>query len=113
LLIWVISWRHRLPAEIDVDLLPGSAILAGLPVEQRRQLQTSGGDDYELCFTIPGNRREELDRMAEECACPLTVIGRINDSGTLVCTTADGTVFVPLGRGYDHFPDNINRAGTK
>jgi thiamine-monophosphate kinase len=100
-------------AEIDVDLLPGSAILAGLPAEHRRQLQTSGGDDYELCFTIPGNRREELDRMAEECACPLTVIGRINDSGKLVCTMADGTVFVPRGRGYDHFPGDINRAGSR
>jgi len=100
-------------AEIDVDLLPGFAILARLPEEQRRQLQTSGGDDYELCFTIPGNRREELGRMAEECACPLTVIGRINDSGKLVCTMADGTAFVPRGRGYDHFPGDTNRAGGR
>jgi thiamine-monophosphate kinase len=91
-------------AEIDVDLLPGSATLAGLPGAQRRQLQICGGDDYELCFTIPVNRRGELDRIAEECACPLTVIGRINASGELVCTTADGSVFEPPERGYDHFP---------
>ncbi len=100
-------------AEIDIDRLPVSASLAGLPGQQRRQLQTSGGDDYELCFTIPGNRREELDRIAEECACPLTVIGRINASGRLVCTMADGTVFEPPGSGYDHFPGNINRAGSR
>jgi thiamine-monophosphate kinase len=94
-------------AEINVDLLPGSASLAGLPVGQRRQLQTSGGDDYELCFTIPANRREELDRIAEVCGCPLTVIGKINASQELVCTMADGHVFVPRGRGYEHFSETI------
>ena len=91
-------------AEIDMDRLPGSASLAGLPGGQRRQLQTSGGDDYELCFTIPVNRQEELDGIAKECACPLTVIGKINASGELVCTLADGTVFVPRASGFDHFP---------
>jgi thiamine-monophosphate kinase len=94
-------------AEIDIDRLPGSASLAGLAEGQRRQLQTSGGDDYELCFTIPVSRQEELDRIARECACPLTVIGKINASGELVCTMADGHVFLPRGRGYDHFPEKF------
>ena len=90
-------------AEINIDLLRCSASMAGLPGGQRRQLQTSGGDDYELCFTIPVNRREELDRIAKECACPLSVIGKINTSLELVCTLNDGNVFVPQGGGYDHF----------
>ncbi len=90
-------------AKIDIDLLPGSAGLAGLTDAQRRQLQTAGGDDYELCFTIPMNRQSELDGISKECACPLTVIGKINTSDELVCTTADGTVFVPKEGGYDHF----------
>ena len=90
-------------AEINIDLLPCSASMAGLPGGQRRQFQTSGGDDYELCFTIPVSRREELDRIAKECACPLSVIGKINTSLELVCTMNDGNVFVPQGGGYDHF----------
>ncbi len=90
-------------AKINIDLLRCSAGMAGLPGGQRRQLQTSGGDDYELCFTIPVNRREELDRIAKECACPLSVIGKINTSLELVCTLNDGNVFVPQGGGYDHF----------
>jgi len=93
-------------AEIDIDRLPASASLAGLPGGQRRQLQISGGDDYELCFTIPVNRQEELDRIAKECGCPLTVIGKINASGELVCTMADGDIFVPHGCGYDHFSEH-------
>ena len=90
-------------AEIHIDLLRCSSGMAGLPEGQRRQYQTSGGDDYELCFTIPVNRREELDRIAKECECPLTVIGKINTSLDLVCTMADGNVFVPTEGGYDHF----------
>ncbi len=96
-------------AAIDIDLLPVSASLGGLPGAQRRQLQTCGGDDYELCFTIPASRRQELDRIAEKCACPLTVIGKINASGELVCTMADGQVFMPQGHGYDHFSGNITQ----
>jgi thiamine-monophosphate kinase len=100
-------------AEIDIDRLPGSVGLAGLPRAHQRQLQTSGGDDYELCFTIPVNRQDELDRIAKDCACPLTVIGTINATGKLVCTTADGSVYVPRGSGYDHFPEDINTAGSQ
>jgi len=92
-----------LGAEIEIDLLPGADALAALSEGQRRRLQAAGGDDYELCFTIPMNRQSELDRISNQCACPLTVIGKINSSGELVCTTADGTVFVPRGGGYEHF----------
>ncbi len=91
-------------AEIDIDLLPVSSGLAELPDGQRRQLQACGGDDYELCFTIPEDRCGELDRMTKECGCPLTVVGKINASGVLVCTMSDGNAFVPRGAGFDHFP---------
>jgi thiamine-monophosphate kinase len=100
-------------AVIDIDRLPASASLAGLAGAQRRQLQIGGGDDYELCFTLPANRREEMRRIARECACPLTVIGQINASRKLVCTMADGTVFVPREHGYDHFPDDSYQAGSQ
>ncbi len=94
-------------AEIKLDLLPGSAGLANLPEGQRWQLQAAGGDDYELCFTIPANRRNELDRVATECGSPLSVIGEITASGELVCLMDNGNVFVPQGRGYDHFNSGI------
>ncbi|MEE8338978.1 MAG: thiamine-phosphate kinase [Xanthomonadales bacterium] len=100
-------------AEINIDLLPGSTSLTGLPVDQKRQLQICGGDDYELCFTIAMNRREELGGIARDCDCPLTVIGKINASGELVFTMADGTVYVPQASGYDHFPGKGNLAGNQ
>ena len=99
-------------AEINIDLLPGSASLDGLAAGKRRQLQISGGDDYELCFTIPADRQEKLDPIAKECGCPLTVIGNINASNELVCTMADGTVYVPHERGYDHFSENIRHESS-
>lgn len=92
-------------AEVEIDRLPGADILDGLDRLQRRNLQTSGGDDYELCFTIPSTRGDELDGVAKECSIRLTVVGKINASGELVCTTANGKPFVPKAGGYDHFPE--------
>lgn len=93
-------------AEIEIDLLPASPSLARLPAGQRTQLQLCAGDDYELCFTIPVSRLEELAGIAQECNCPLTVIGKINASGELVCTMADGNVLVPPDGGYEHFAEH-------
>ncbi len=92
-------------AEIDMERLPFSPQLAGLPGKQKWELQTGGGDDYELCFTLPEDRQEELDKIARESGSPLTIIGKINSSGVLVCRMADGTVYKPRASGYNHFPE--------
>jgi thiamine-monophosphate kinase len=90
-------------AEIELERLPCSDQLAGLPGKQKWELQTAGGDDYELCFTLPENRQDELDTIARESDCQLTIIGKINSSGALVCRMADGTEYIPRAHGYDHF----------
>ena len=92
-------------ADIDIERLPCSDQLAGLPGKQKWELQTAGGDDYELCFTLPENRQGELDKIARESGSPLTIIGKINTSGALVCRMADGAEYTPRVHGYDHFPE--------
>ncbi len=94
-------------AEIDIERLPCSAQLAGLPGAQKWELQTAGGDDYELCFTLPECRQDELDEIARESGGQLTIIGKINTSGVLVCRMGDGTEYTPRARGYNHFPEKI------
>ena len=43
---------------IDVERLPLSAALRGaVGAERRARLALTGGDDYELCFTVPAARR--------------------------------------------------------
>lgn len=55
----------------------------------------SGGDDYELCFTLPSSKRQLLP---DGC----TVIGEINDSNTIQ-TTLHGEPIILNQMGYRHF----------
>ena len=92
-------------AQIRLDRLPASAKLKTLTDKARWNLQIAGGDDYELCFTIPASRENELDRLSHQGHCPLTVIGKIIASGGLSWTAPDGQTFMPSRQAYDHFPE--------
>ncbi len=45
------------------------------------ELALGGGDDYELCFTVPTARRGSVSVLEEELALPLTCIGEVTPSG--------------------------------
>ena len=84
-------------AELDIDRLPLSeALIASAGPEQASQLALGGGDDYELCFTMPESK------LPVEMPCEITSIGRVTDSGELVCMNRG--VVVPFDdSGYRHF----------
>ena len=87
----------RVGAEIYVERLPLSVELLSVtaPADARR-FAMAGGDDYELCFTMP-----EASRPADLPAA-VTAIGRISRSGEVVCL--DEGVVVPFeSGGYRHF----------
>ena len=52
----------KVGAVLDVDALPAGPALARQERELRRRFTAAGGDDYELCFTAPAARREEIGR---------------------------------------------------
>jgi thiamine-monophosphate kinase len=88
-------------ATLDVDALPTSAALrAAVPdATRRRALQVGGGDDYELCFTVPTRRFARVATIAREQRLRLTRIGTIERERGL--RDAAG---LPLERsGYTHF----------
>ncbi|MFL6714535.1 MAG: thiamine-phosphate kinase [Sulfurifustis sp.] len=62
-----------------------------------------GGDDYELCFTVPPLERETLDVLASEMKFPLTLIGEITAERALNVYDAAGRIYRAQRRGYDHF----------
>lgn len=69
------------------------------------QCYLSGGDDYELAFTVPASRHEEVLTLSRRLELPLTRIGVIEDD-----TASRLTVLDTAGRpvnfsryGYDHF----------
>lgn len=88
-------------ARIRLDRLPRSAAFAALcPLARRAACQLAGGDDYELCVTLPP---EKVSAAAAALGCGLTRIGEIEAEPGLRVVDADGApVAVPAG--YDHFP---------
>jgi len=95
--------RSGVGAVVDVDALPCSATLAGLPGELQRTCMLAGGDDYELLFTAAAQRRTAVLQAARQAAVAVTPIGRIVAGGELQWIDAQGRpVEVALG-GFDHF----------
>ena len=90
-------------ATIDVERVPLSAELLSLfPPQEALALALGGGDDYELCFTAPPSRAEEIEAVLEAAATPVRRIGQLVAGQTVVCRR-DGEPFTPAARGYRHF----------
>lgn len=90
-------------ATIDVERVPLSAeLLSMFPPQEALAHALGGGDDYELCFTAPPSRAEEIEAALEAAATPLRRIGQLAAGQTVVCRR-DGEPFAPAVRGFRHF----------
>lgn len=89
-------------AVLDLENLPvdPGAIAAG--VERGLALALGGGDDYQLCFTVPGAREPALAAAAAGWAEPPTRIGVIRAAPGLELRRA-GQAVAALVEGWDHF----------
>ncbi len=95
--------RSGVGAELRVEQLPLSpSMLRAMEPEAAWHAALTSGDDYELCFTLPPNRREALARAWRSMPCPITEIGRIVEPAGLTCRRPDGTTSAVAG-GYQHF----------
>ncbi len=91
-------------AEIGLALLPvSSAMRAYVKLPLGEQCALSGGDDYELCFTVPVMRHAEITGISDRLGLPLTRIGKIvAGSGCIVHDVAGNQLNLENG-GYEHF----------
>ena len=64
-------------AEMDAGTLPLSAELLGQRPAGAVECALTGGDDYELCFTIPASREIDLRDLTATWQVPVTRIGTI------------------------------------
>jgi thiamine-monophosphate kinase len=102
-------------AEVLIDQLPTSSTLAAQTEQLRRQCAANGGDDYELCFTAPKNKRTEIESLST-ALLPLTRIGSIGSASngtepTLILRDANGNLLTAadsmlLTQSFDHFKSN-------
>ncbi|OOG47482.1 thiamine-phosphate kinase [Rhodanobacter sp. C06] len=91
-------------AEIDAALLPRSSALLGLFDEAAaRDFALAGGDDYELCFSVPAARVAEVQADLARLGCGATRIGRIVAGDGVRVRDADGSRLEPGRQGWDHF----------
>lgn len=98
--------------EIDLGCLPVSAALkATVPSGLALQLALSGGDDYELCFTVSVDKVLEIQELARELGLSLTQVGEVKEGAGLKAFDAGG-VELPLQlAGYRHFTNTDDMQG--
>ncbi|HEU0276908.1 MAG TPA: thiamine-phosphate kinase [Rhodanobacteraceae bacterium] len=91
-------------AVLDADALPVSpALAAAFDAASCRRLALTGGDDYELCFTVAAARAGDMARALADAGCTVTPIGRIVAGSGVRAVDASGHD-VPIEHpGWQHF----------
>ena len=90
-------------AEIDAATLPVSdALINAVGREVAREYALTGGEDYELLFTVPLSRLGAMTHAIALGLGPVTRIGSLV-SGNGVRVLARGGVMQFSGAGFDHF----------
>lgn len=96
--------RSGLGASLQIDRLPLSPGVAAYLAETADwALPLSAGDDYELCITVPAERRAELEALAATWSCGLHWIGVMEQRPGLRVVLPDGRETDEIPTGYDHF----------
>jgi thiamine-monophosphate kinase len=96
--------RSGLGADVEIDCVPRAP--AVMRVRDRGLVQEvllAGGDDYELCFTSPVQRRARVDSVRRRIGLPLTRIGTMRVGRGVRLFGADGVELRVGKRGFDHF----------
>lgn len=90
-------------AAVDVDRLPVSEVVrAKAAPEQRERWALAGGDDYQLCFTVPRNKVGLVKTWIDSKLINATPVGKIVKGSGVRCYK-EGRAYTPAAEGYQHF----------
>jgi thiamine-monophosphate kinase len=96
--------RSRVGATLEFAALPTLPVVQNYLREAvARDCVLAGGDDYELCFTAPADRRDAVLAAAASVDMAVTRIGRITTEAGLAVIDANGQRLAIEHTGYDHF----------
>lgn len=95
--------RSDLGARIIVDDMPLSEAYRDVLAVIGAEPALTGGDDYELCFTVPVSKEAELAVLVDQLGCPMTRIGEMVAGSALEVVDAAGQAFALHGYGHVHF----------
>ncbi len=93
-------------AVVDLERVPLSEPVRKL-VEPDKAIKwaLSGGDDYQLCFTVPPERLGQLRALIDRGTLQATAIGEIVAGDKVTCVRGNRIVEMPKS-GYQHFENN-------
>ena len=102
--------RSELGASLRLDAIPFSeSARVCLTNENRVRAALFGGDDYELCFTVPGDDCAELESLALELGVQISCIGELEAGSGIRYRDSEGSEVPIPAQAYQHF--NLNREG--
>lgn len=91
-------------ARINVDQLPLSeALTHSVSKDDAIKFALTAGDDYELCFTVPGQKQQELEKKLSSIDCRYTCIGKITEETGMDLHYQNGNKYHGPINGYQHF----------
>jgi thiamine-monophosphate kinase len=96
--------RSQVAAVVELARVPRSRLVdRKLPAAVALRAMLAGGDDYELCFTAPVDRHDEVLGIGKRIGIALTTVGRIEEGAGLTVLDESGQS-VDIGvAGWDHF----------
>lgn len=90
-------------AHLQMEKLPASKLLDPLEVQKKWNYQLSGGDDYELLFSLPPDHVTRIADWSKELDINLNIIGTVVKGTGVHCFAPNGNEFQPSGAGFEHF----------
>ncbi|MDO8705042.1 MAG: thiamine-phosphate kinase [Sulfuricaulis sp.] len=90
-------------ARIFLDRIPVSDVTRRHLAETGWETVLAGGDDYELCFTVPDNNVAALEKL--KFACGFHRIGEIEAVPGLRVMDESGKPYYPKATGHNHFAE--------
>lgn len=101
------SARPALGAVIEADALPLSGTFRRcIPLAEQVALALSGGDDYELCVTVPVAKEIAAIAALKGLGVRFTRIGYIDDGEGIRIQTSSGQQHPLSLKGYNHFSES-------
>lgn len=96
--------RSQCGAVIDLDKLPLSEqLIKTVGIERAEQFALTGGEDYELCFTVPDRNLEKLERALTHIGVNYSCVGQIRNKKRISFQRSGKTVEIGSLLGFDHF----------
>jgi thiamine-monophosphate kinase len=93
----------RVGAEVELGRMPLSPQVAAACAEGDWSPVLAGGDDYELLFSVPPDRLQEVLAVCAAAGEAVKEIGRLVDEPGIRLVHPDGRVTEETPRGFDHF----------